>query len=147
MNREERIHHVASHLIPRTALVTRLVAKQLGSEVPRADAGVLNTLDAAGPRRITDLAEMEGLAQPTMTQLVQKLEERGWVERGRHAEDGRVVVVSITGAGTKALAELRRRATAVLSARLEQMSDGQVRSLETATEALAPLIDCLQGAP
>ena len=58
---------------------------------------MLRTLTDA-PRRITDLAELEGLAQPTMTLLVQRLEQRGWVERKRDSDDGRVVLVSLTDA-------------------------------------------------
>jgi hypothetical protein len=44
------------------------------SSVSRTDGGVLNTL-TGGPRRITELAELEGLAQPTMTLIVQRLEQ------------------------------------------------------------------------
>jgi DNA-binding MarR family transcriptional regulator len=145
MNREERVAHVATELLPRVGLLIRLVAKQLGSDVTRTEVGVLNTVGSA-PRRITELAELEGLAQPTMTQVVQKLEQRGWVERERHAGDGRVVVVSITDAGRKALADYRVRAALVLSAPLEAVPDEQLAALETATDALAPIIDSLQAA-
>ena len=59
---------------------------------------MLRTL-SAGPRRITELAELEGLAQPTMTVLVKRLEERrlGRAQPAMQA-DGRVAVISLTGA-------------------------------------------------
>ena len=40
-----------------------------------------------GPRRITELAELEGLAQPTTTILVKQLERQGLVRRERQADD------------------------------------------------------------
>src|ERR1700730_1493162 len=89
-DRLHRIHDVSSELLPRAALLTRLLARQLGREFPRTEVGLLNTL-SSGPRRITELAELEGLAQPTMTLLVKRLEQRGLVDRQRQADDGRVV--------------------------------------------------------
>jgi DNA-binding MarR family transcriptional regulator len=105
--------------------------------------GVLSTL-TAGPRRITELAELEGLAQPSMTLLVRRLEERGWAERGRQPDDGRVVVISITDAGAAALEEFRSRYRSVLRAHIETMSDEQLAALEHATETIGSLVDVLQ---
>jgi len=100
--RAQRIDRVARQLLPRAGLLIRLVGRELGSHASRTEAGVLNTLDR-GPRRVTELAELEGLAQPTMTQLLQKLERQGWVTRERRPEDGRFVIVSITQTGRVAL--------------------------------------------
>ena len=66
-------------------------------DISRTEAGVLSTLED-GPRRITELAATEALAQPTVTQLVDKLQGRGLVARGRADDDGRVVLVAITAA-------------------------------------------------
>src|SRR5882724_11383367 len=97
--RDERVEYVASNLLGHTAVLTRLLIRQVRPDISRTEAGVLRTLTDA-PRRI---AELEGLAQPTMTLLVQRLEQRGWVERERHPDDGRVVLVSLTDAGRRTL--------------------------------------------
>ena len=139
--RAERIEYVAEQLLPHAAIVTRLLVKQVkGEEISRTEAGVLSTLVAA-PRRITELAELEGLAQPTMTLLVQRLEQRGWVKRERRADDGRVVIVSLTEAGSTTLEEFRAQVGAVLRVHMEAMSDEQIAALETATDALGSLVD------
>src|SRR3954471_162212 len=91
--RAERVEYVAGHLLGHAAVLTRLLVRQARPDVSRTEAGVLSALTDAA-RRITELAELEGLAQPTMTLLVQRLEQRGWVERSRHPDDGRVVLVS-----------------------------------------------------
>jgi DNA-binding MarR family transcriptional regulator len=111
----------------------------------RGEGGVLNSLDGA-PRRITDLAQLEGLAQPTMTLLVKQLEQRGWVERERHVEDGRAVLISLTEEGRSALEELRRQVGEVLSKYVADLTDEQLAALETATDAMDSLIGSLQAA-
>lgn len=143
IDRTERIEHVASHLLPRASLLTRLLVKQARAGISRSEGGVLSALTARS-RRITELAELEGLAQPTMTLLVKRLEDRGWLARDRQVADGRVVLVSLTEAGWSALEEFRSRYRAVLRAHIVEMSDAQLAALEVATEALDSLIGVLQ---
>jgi DNA-binding MarR family transcriptional regulator len=76
-----------------------------------------------------------------MTLLVQRLEQRGWVRRERRADDGRVVIFSLTGAGSATLEEFRAQVGAVLRVHMEAMSDEQIAALETATDALGSLVD------
>jgi DNA-binding MarR family transcriptional regulator len=53
-----------------------LVRQVRNPEISRTEGEVLTIL-GDGPRRVTDLAELEGLAQPTMTLLIKRLSERG----------------------------------------------------------------------
>ena len=142
MDRAKQIDYVAERLLPHAAIVTRLLVRQVTGEISRTEAGVLSTLIPAS-RRITELAELEGLAQPTMTLLVQRLEQRGWVKRERGADDGRVVLVSLTEAGGATLEKFRAQVGAALRVHMDAMSDEQVAALETATKALGSLVDTL----
>src|SRR4051795_314770 len=141
--RDERVEYVASNLLGHTAVLTRLLIRQVRPDVSRTEAGVLRTLTDA-PRRITELAELEGLAQPTMTLLIQRLEQRRWVARTRHPDDGRVVLVSLTDAGRRALEGFRTEVLAALRNHLDAMPDEEIAELEAATEALGSLVDTLQ---
>jgi DNA-binding MarR family transcriptional regulator len=143
MTRDEQAMHVASQLVPRAALLTRLLARRLRGALTRPEISLLNTLQG-GPRRITELADLEGVAQPTMTQLVKRLEFQGLVERARQADDGRVVVVSLTEAGAVAFDGYRTQAAIALSRYLDHMSDEEIEALATATETLAELARLLQ---
>jgi DNA-binding MarR family transcriptional regulator len=87
LDRSQQIDVVAKQLLPGAALLTRLLVRQLGSELSRTEVGLLSTL-SGGAHRITALAELEGLAQPTMTSMVKQLERRGLVRRERQAETG-----------------------------------------------------------
>jgi DNA-binding MarR family transcriptional regulator len=125
-------------------LLVRLLVGRLGGELSRTEVGLLSTL-SDGPRRITELAELERLKQPTMTLLVQRLEQEGLVSRQRQAaDDRRVVLVNLTEAGTVALEDYRAQARATLGAYVAEMPDEQVEALAAATETLADLVTLLQ---
>jgi DNA-binding MarR family transcriptional regulator len=97
-----------------------------------------------GPRKITELTELEGIAQPTMTLLVKRLQEKGWVRREGLPEDGRVAMISLTKVGSTAQAKFRAQFLAALRADLRELSDQQLQELSAATEILSSFVDDLQ---
>jgi DNA-binding MarR family transcriptional regulator len=109
-------------------------------EVSRTTLSVLATLRER-PRRITELASLEHVAQPTMTVLVSRLEQRGWVERQPDPTDRRAVQVAITDAGTKVLDELIAKRTTLLAERLGDLSEAERETLARAIPILDRLID------
>ena len=141
--RREAIDTISGSLVPAASRLTRLLLRRAPQRISRSEAGLLASL-SGGPRRITELADHEGHAQPTMTLLVKRLEERGWVARRRDPADGRVVLVSLTDAGAAALEDVRAAYRTVLRGHLAAMSDEQVAALLTATEALETLSSALQ---
>ena len=145
-DRSAQIDHVSSELLPQAALLTRLLFRELGGDLSRTELGLLRTL-SDGPRRITELAELEALAQPTMTILIKQLEQQGLVKRERRSDDGRVVLVDLTKKGRAALDDYRGRLRGALGTYLAEISDEQVDRLEAATETLAQLVTLLQERP
>jgi DNA-binding MarR family transcriptional regulator len=144
--RSERIDYISMELLPQAALLTRLLVRQLGGELSRTELGLLKALKD-GSRRITELAELQGLAQPTITILIKQLEERGLVTRARQSGDARVVLVSLTEGGNAAVEDYRGKLGAVLGGHLSEISDEQVEALATATETLSQLVDVLRLRP
>jgi DNA-binding MarR family transcriptional regulator len=143
LNRSDQINYVSKQLPSTTGLLARLLVKELGAELSRTEIGLLNTL-SSGPRRITELAELEGLAQPTMTSLVKQLEQLGLVRRDRQADDGRVVLVQLADDGAAALEDYLARVRELLGSHLVEIPDKQVEALANATQALAQLVALLQ---
>jgi DNA-binding MarR family transcriptional regulator len=142
--REEHIDYVAEHLLSRAAILVRLLVKQVRSkEFSRTEMQVLGILEE-GPRRITELTELEGTAQPTMTLLVKRLQEKGWVKREGLPEDGRVSMISLTEVGSAAYARFRSQFLAAMRGDLQELSDQQLRALLDATETLGSFVDDLQ---
>ena len=143
LNRSDQIDYVSQQLLPGAGLLVRLLVRELGGELSRSEVGLLSTL-SGGPRRITELAELEGLAQPTMTSLVKQLEQQGLVRRDRQADDGRVVLVHLTDGGAVALGDYRARARELLGGYLAEIPDEQVEALAGAAEAVGQLVALLQ---
>src|SRR5262249_49932196 len=112
--------------------------------ISRTEMEVLSVL-VEGPRRISELTDLEGIAQPTMTLLVKRLEGRGGVERGGGPADGRGVVGSLTGGGRAGQRKFRRQFLAAMRADLAELSDRELRDLALATETIRAFVDDLQS--
>ncbi|HEY2603351.1 MAG TPA: MarR family transcriptional regulator [Thermoleophilaceae bacterium] len=136
-------HEVARELPQHIARLSRFLYRCYDGDLSRTEAGVLSTL-SHGRRRITELAELEGLAQPTVTVLVGKMEDRGLVSRERDPDDGRVVLVAVTDEGREALERLRTQYRDLLHERMASMTDKEVAALRAATETLGALLEALQ---
>jgi DNA-binding MarR family transcriptional regulator len=137
------LDRLAVGLVQQAALLSRLVFLRLDVAVSRTEASLLARLEA-GPERITSLADLDGLAQPTVTLLVKNLEHHGMVRRERSPEDGRVVLVSLTGAGHEALELVRTRYRDRMRACLTRLADGEIAALQSALPAMASLVQHLQ---
>jgi DNA-binding MarR family transcriptional regulator len=142
-SRTEALDLVAETLLGRTSRLTRLLMRPGSRELTRTEAGLLGTL-ADGPRRITELAETEALAQPSISKLVDKLESRDLVARERAEDDGRVVVVSISAEGLLYLESARDQIRSHLRRRLFALEDEDLAALVAAGEVLERLIQTLQ---
>jgi DNA-binding MarR family transcriptional regulator len=141
--RTAEVEQIALDLMPRISQLSRLVVKHARGSISRSEGGILGTL-SRGARRVTELAELEGLAQPTTTVLIKRLEQNGWVARQRDADDGRVVLVSLTRDGAVALEQFRSQYRAVLRDRLAMLPGEHVAALANASEALDALVGAIQ---
>jgi DNA-binding MarR family transcriptional regulator len=99
----------------------------------------LATLDRTGPRRITDLAVIEGVTQPSMTVLVRSLERSGLVERRGDPADKRVALIAMTVKGTELLRARRRAGAEAFEQLIQKLSADEVATLIVALPALEHL--------
>ncbi|WP_372337724.1 MarR family winged helix-turn-helix transcriptional regulator [Streptomyces sp. MK5] len=110
-------------------------------------ASTLARLEREGTARLTALAAAEGVAQPSMTQLVQRLERRGLVRRVDDPADGRVTLVAVTDAGRELLAERRRLRDSRLADLLAALPAEEQQALGEAVRTALPLVRrMLEGA-
>jgi DNA-binding MarR family transcriptional regulator len=105
---------------------------------------VLATLDADGPTRLTALAAATGASQPSMTQLVGRLEREGLVTRLIDPEDARATLVAITADGQALRAELHRSQNQRLADLLDEtLSAHEQETLALAMRVALPLLQRL----
>ena len=101
---------------------------------------ILHRLDADGPVRLTLLAAVVGVSQPSMTQLVQRLERRGIVCRQRDPNDGRASLVAITDLGRANIQEQRLFRRERLANLLTTLDPKDQAALELATRVVLPIV-------
>ena len=114
----EQARETARDILQIIPAVMRTVAAQLRSagEMPApAHFGLLSIL-CERPRMLTDLAGLQGVSLPTMSNSISAMEERGWVRRTAPTEeDRRVAMIEVTAAGRAALERVARSAEAHLA--------------------------------
>jgi len=137
--RSRHLDEVALGLPQRVSALTRLFFAHSSAEVSRTEAGVLVALSER-PHRITDLAAREAVTQPAVTQLVNRLQHRGWVTRETDPGDGRVVLARLTASGRDALERVRADYRALLHEEMVELDDQEVETLASAVAILDRLI-------
>ena len=98
-------------------LVMRTVAAELraAGEMPApAHFGLLSILSVR-PRMLSDLAALQGVSLPTMSNSISAMVERGWVRREAPDGDRRIVMIDVTPTGRAALERVSRAAEAHLA--------------------------------
>jgi DNA-binding MarR family transcriptional regulator len=96
----------------------------------------LSTLDRTGARRLTDLAVIEGVTQPSMSVLVTSLEQAGLAERRPDPTDKRVVLVALTAAGADYMRARRRAGARAFADLIDKLPDDEAAALAAAVPAL-----------
>ena len=143
LGRGRRLDETAEALPQRAAALSRLFLRRASIAVTRTEVGVLYALRDR-PRRITELAVHEGVTQPAITLLVNRLEDRGWLRRGADPADGRVVLVSLTRSGEAVINRLRGEYRALLHEEMAILDDADVETLARSIEILDGLIERLE---
>jgi len=114
------------------------------ADLSASAAFAMNRVCREAPIRLTALAAKEGVSQPSMTQLIQRLERLGLVTRLADPDDGRAALIGITGRGQALLDDrkrVRRERLTALMATLTAEEESALRlSARVALPALRPLI-------
>lgn len=119
--------------------LSRLLRQQDQSGFAPALATALATIFREGPITLSHLAIEEHVTPPTITKLVDKLDERGFVSRQIDPNDRRVCRVTITTSGVEQLDSIRVRRTEWLSDRLSALPPDDLARLDAAVGVLEAL--------
>lgn len=90
---------------------------------------VLTTLETSGPLSMGHLAEALDVSVASATGIVNRMEERGLVERRHDTADRRVVEVHVTDAGRDVFRAMDAQHRTHIAAVLERLTDDELASL------------------
>jgi DNA-binding MarR family transcriptional regulator len=110
-----------------------------GLSAPQLSA--LSVLVFGGPQTMGALAMAEQVRPPTMSRLVDDLENLGLAERIAKPGDRRVNLVRVTDAGRALLEEGRRKRLAKLVEILRGATQRELQALQSAAETIVRLTD------
>ena len=113
------------------------------ADLSASAAFAMNRVCREGPIRLTTLAAKEGVSQPSMTQLIQRLERLDLVARLADPDDGRAALIGITQHGQKLLDERKQTRRERLSALMETLSEEQECALLLAARVALPVLRLL----
>jgi DNA-binding MarR family transcriptional regulator len=122
-----------------TRLTNLLREAVLPAGMNSAQARTLLALHDAGPQRVTDLARLDHLKQPTMSAVLLRMGRLGWVRRLDDSDDLRAVIVRLTPAGERIANQLIEARTQVLEAYLDGLSASDRSAVAAALPALRKL--------
>jgi DNA-binding MarR family transcriptional regulator len=108
-------------------------------DISLSSLATLSTLDRAGAKKITELAAIEGVTQPSMTTLIAGLEKAGLVERSGDPNDRRVSMVSLTSAGRDYIRGRRQAGTESFATLVSELPPDEAAALAAAVPALLRL--------
>ncbi|WP_328604253.1 MarR family transcriptional regulator [Amycolatopsis sp. NBC_00345] len=122
--------------------VMRLVIRHLTDHGGLTFAAImcLGRLNRDGPVRLTTLGAAEGVSQPSMSQLVQRLERQGLVVRIKDPQDGRASLIAISDAGRVLVADRLRDRHDRLAELLATLSPEDDASLRLAMRVAGPIV-------
>jgi DNA-binding MarR family transcriptional regulator len=105
-------------------------------EISLTAASTLATLDRTGARRLTDLAMIQRVTQPSMSVLVTGLEQADLAQRRPDPSDKRVVLVALTAAGADYIHARRRAGARAFADLIDKLPEAEAATLAAAVPAL-----------
>lgn len=120
-------------------LTRRLRVEDQNAKMTGPQASALSVIVYSRRIKISDLAAIEQVRRPTMSQLVSELERLNLVAREGDPNDLRVSWVSATRSGQLLLRQGQQRRIAPLAARIDKLAAEDKRAIERAVR----LIDAL----
>jgi len=119
----------------------RRLRQHAPADITPSQLSALSVIVRDGRMTLSKLAETERVQPPTITRVVDALQQKGFVARVPSAEDRRVAYVDATAEGRALVETIRRRRDAYLAKRLRTFTPEERLLLERAAPLLERLIE------
>ena len=124
----DRFHSAAIHAL------RHVRREDPATGVAPARLSALSVLVFGGARTLGELAAAEQVRPPTMTRIVQALEDDGLVSRARDPRDARVHRLQATAKGRRVMQRGRERRVASLASLLDRLAPAEIMLVREAAE-------------
>ena len=121
--------------------LARRLRQQSEGDVTASRLSALSSINRLGPLTLGELAAVEKVQPPSMTKIVAKLEEQGFVVREPDLADRRVTRVRVSEEGRTYVARSRTLKNAYLAERLDRFDAAERELLARALPLLERLVE------
>lgn len=126
-------------IIRATDLHSKRMIKVCGLTIPQVM--VLRAIESLGDVTVRKVSQEVSLSQATVTTILNRLEERGLIERVRSVLDKRIVNARLTEQGRKTLTETPPLLHEKFIERFESLEDWEKTQLLSALQRVATMMD------
>jgi DNA-binding MarR family transcriptional regulator len=123
------------------ARLQRRLRQQANAGITPSQLAVLSALARLGPSTPGELAAAEAVKPPSITRIVNVLEESQLVERIVVSDDRRSVRLRLTPKARRLLQSIRDQRTAWLADRFAEMTPAQIGDLQRGIAALEQIVE------
>lgn len=127
MNKEQLVQTVIENLAKCQRPAIKSGWKELG--LSHAQGGMLYLLYYHAGSNVKDAADFLGISKSAATQLLDPLDDNGFIRRQTDPKDQRVVRLSLTAKGKQALKKMAKHKYAGLRSAMENLSEEELRNL------------------
>lgn len=120
--------------------LSRRLRKRADLHLTASQMSALFTVERHGELRLGELARLEQIGKSTMTRLVSKLEDAGYIRRWVDPSDGRVFLVKLTDHGATVLRAAAARQEAYLLRQFDALDAADQAALLASVAALENLL-------
>ena len=113
--------------------------------VSMAHLHLISMLERHGELPMSRIADVLDVSVSSATGLVDRIEERGFVERTRVADDRRVVLVRLTPAGRQVVADVEGVQDDLVARVLERLEDEQLGRLAASLEDVRAVVAAIRA--
>lgn len=122
-------------------LARRLRQQASGDTLSATEMSVLGRVSRGEADTPGRLAKAEHVQPPSMTKVLERLDQLGFLARRPHPDDGRQQLLSITEQGSEFIEHTREQRTLWLSQHIDQLTSAERTALTRAAGALEKLAD------
>ena len=125
-----------SLLRAREAVMSKFRPMLARHDVTEQQWRVIRVLGEASPLDATEVAERASILAPSLTRIIKALEDRGFITRGKFADDGRRVQLAIAPAGMALIEDVTPERRAIYSDLEARYGHAEMERLLDMLEAL-----------
>lgn len=124
---QSRLHHLVGYAASRASIeLKKVFARHLGPlELKAVEFSILVLVEANGDVNQKQLGDALEVSAPNMAVTLDRMVERGWVERVRSTQDRRSMFIRLTGPGRELVAKAEKIARTMENPALRMLSPAE----------------------